>query len=194
MRSRWLLTLLGVGLWGAPAWAADLPQIPPPIACPDRLEDLTPLLLRDLPSYANRVTQRSFRASLGAEVNREAIEDRPGYVVLAGRPEFEPLSLGPGQYAPTEPSEGAVQQLFFTTLERQYIYNRPVNFQHYHWLFLARSDSGWWLVSLFSRIGDRSGAEPPTPPRDASQGAIGQAVRLWLRDCRAGAVRQSVDP
>jgi hypothetical protein len=41
---------------------------------------------------------------------------------------------------------------------------------------------------MFSRIGDALANQPPSPPQDTSQGVIAQAIRLWLRDCRAGAI------
>jgi hypothetical protein len=168
--------------------AATQPSpIRPPTTCPDHLEDLMTLLLRDLPSYANRVTARSFDAPIGVS-SRRLNEPRPGYVLLAGQPEFGPLTLGPGNYVSTQPIADQPSQIFFTTLERQYTANRSVNLQHYHWLFLTRSTSGWQLVALFSRIGDEPADQPPTPPQDRTQGAIAQAIRLWLQDCRSGAI------
>jgi len=158
-----------------------------PTSCPDRLEDLMTLLLRDLPSYANRVTARSFDAPIGVS-SRRINESRPGYVLLAGRPEFGPLTLGPGNYISTQPIADQPDQVFFTTLERQYAADRSVSLQHYHWLFLTRSTSGWRLVALFSRIGDEPADQPPTPPQDTTQGSIAQSIRLWLQDCRSGAI------
>jgi hypothetical protein len=144
------------------------------------LTDLTPLLLRDIPSYANRVVQRSR--------NRDPTGDRPGTIVLAGRPEFLPLTLEAGRYTPTQSQADQPEQVFFTTLERQYVQDRTVNLQHYHWVFFAKGESGWLLVAMFSRLGDTPPNQPPTPPQDTTQGAIAQAIRLWLRDCRSGAV------
>jgi hypothetical protein len=167
--------------------AAQPAHIRPLTTCPDNLEDLTTLLLRDLPSYANRVTARSFDAPIGVS-SRQINEPRPGYILLAGRPEFGPLTLGPGNYVPTQPIADQPSQVFFTTLERQYAANRSVSLQHYHWLFLTRSTSGWQLVALFSRIGDEPADQPPTPPQDMTQGSIAQATRLWLQDCRSGAI------
>ena len=50
-----------------------------------------------------------------------------------------------------------------------------------------------YLLSKFQQdqtifVGLRGQTRPPTPPRETSEGIIGQAVRLWLRDCRAGAI------
>lgn len=155
--------------------------IRPRTACPARLEDIVSLMLRDLPSYANRVSQRT------------ALSDNPAdsatYVLLAGRPEFEPLTQGPGEYLPAPESD--LPQVFFTTLERQYIHDRPVTLQVFHWLFLTQTRIGWRLVLMQSAIGQAPNPvnpEPPTPPQDSSQGVIAQAVRLWLRDCEAGSV------
>jgi hypothetical protein len=138
-------------------------------------------MLPDLPAYTNRVTQRSS----GLYRN----EDRPGYVLIAGRPEFEPLTLGPGVYQPADAvAEDTPLQVFFTTLERQYIDGSSQALQHYHWLFLVRPNETWRLAMMFSVIGDQPPNEPPSPLYNSSQGAIAQAVRLWLRDCEAGAV------
>jgi len=151
--------------------------------CPADVETLTSQLIRDLPSYANRVIQRVRR------LNRTV--DSFSYVLVAGKPEFAPLSLGPGQYssaasvADVEPPK----QVFITTLERQYLGGKAIESQHYHWLFLTQTPSGWRLALMFSRIGSSSPGRSPTPPRESSKGVIGQAVTLWLRDCRAGAIR-----
>jgi hypothetical protein len=151
--------------------------------CPADLETLTSWLLRDLPSYANRVMQRSRRLSRTV--------DSFSYVVVAGRPEFEPLSLGPGQYTPADPATEVEppQQVFFTTLERQYRSGKAINTQLYHWVFLTQTPDGWRLAMMFSRIGSSSAGRPPTPPRESSNGVVGQGVSTWLRDCRAGAIR-----
>jgi hypothetical protein len=163
-------------------------QIQPPTLlaksskCPADVETLTSLLLRDLPSYATRVLRRSRRPT-GTSGNLT-------YVVLAGRPEFEPLTLGPGQY--TSPALAAdlepPKQVFLTTLERQYRGNKASYLQLYHWLFLAKTTDGWRLAMMFSRIGSSSG-RILTPPEESSNGVVGQAVSIWLRDCRAGAIR-----
>lgn len=153
--------------------------------CPADVETLTSQLIRDLPSYANRVIQRARR------LNRTV--DSFSYVLVAGKPEFVPLSLGPGQYssaasvADVEPPK----QVFITTLERQYLRGKAIESQHYHWLFLTQTPGGWRLALMFSRIGSSSPGRSPTPPRESSKGVIGQAVTIWLRDCRAGAIRPS---
>jgi hypothetical protein len=165
----------------SPSWAiAKAPEfIRPPQTCPNDLETLVSLLLRDLPSYANRVTQRSFHL--------DQLSDRPGVVIIAGQPDYAPLTLGPGAYTPSD-STDEPRQVFFTTLERQYVSDTSISLQTYHWLFLTQSQDRWRLVLLFSSTGDYPAERPPSPPEDTSQGAIAQAIRLWLRDCAAGAV------
>ncbi|MCA1992813.1 MAG: hypothetical protein LDL41_12380 [Coleofasciculus sp. S288] len=154
-------------------------------SCPSDVKALTTLLLRDLPSYANRVIQRSRRL--------DRTVDTFSYVLVAGNPEFEPLTLGPGGYSNPASVANAEppQQVFLTTLERQYNRGKAIYTQHYHWLFLTQTSDGWRLALMFSRIGSSSGERPPTPPRESSDGTIGQAVKIWLRDCRAGAIRAS---
>ncbi|GAB4196628.1 MAG: hypothetical protein Fur006_44290 [Coleofasciculaceae cyanobacterium] len=113
------------------------------------------------------------------------------YVITAGRPEFEPLTLGPGQYTPPTATVDLEppKQVFFTTLERQYRGGKASSMQLYHWLFLSQTTEGWRVSMMFSRFGSSSGG-PPTPPQESSKGVVGQAVKLWLRDCRAGAIRR----
>jgi hypothetical protein len=166
-----------------PVSPSDDPLIPP--TCPEALESLIPILLDDLPSYANRVTQRSFNDNTRST-------DIPGTILIAGRPEYEALSLGPGEYVP-DPSVGDPYQIFFTTLERQYVNNESVSLQNSHWLFLTQTESGWRFSLMFTRIGIARSDQPPNPPYDSSEGAIAQAVRLWLRDCNAGALERMRD-
>lgn len=195
-----MVALLGAGLLfgGGPAVAQPAPpsspatSVPaesesaapgflrPRISCPQDLERLSELLVRDLPSYANRVMQRS--------LGQVQSGYRPTYVILASRPELEPLAISDQVYT-TDPAAGdKVQQVFFTTLERQYEGDRMGALLHYHWLFLAPAGAGWQPVFMFSTIGGTDPQQPVLPPRDSSDGSIGQAVRLWLRDCRAGAI------
>ncbi|MGH2415856.1 MAG: hypothetical protein ACRDEA_19635, partial [Microcystaceae cyanobacterium] len=149
-------------------------------SCPTDLKTLTPLLLNDLPSYANRVIQRSRK--------RDRSADLFSYVIVAGKPEFEPLNLSQLQYTHLLPDTS--EQLFFTTLERRYSNNRAIETQNYYWLFLTQTPSGWRLVTLVSRFGSPAQAQLFLPPQENSDGVIGQAVHLWLRDCRAGAIRK----
>ncbi|MGB5970458.1 MAG: hypothetical protein WBG70_19250 [Spirulinaceae cyanobacterium] len=153
-------------------------------SCPEDVEILTEKMLIDLPHYANRVIQRARR------LEREV--DLYSYVLLAGKPEFEPLELTPNQYSSVPPIEEQLEppeQIFFTTLERQYINNKVEKRQNYHWLFLSQTEEGWRMSMVFSRFGSNLEKRPPTPPRETSDSVIGQAVSLWLRDCRAGVIK-----
>ena len=155
----------------------------PDQTCSVEVETLTSLLLKDLPSYANRVIQRARRS--------DSTVDNFSYVIVAGKPEFEPLPLKSFQSTtvPNATDSEALQQIFLTTLERKYFKDKAVELQNYHWLFLTKSSDGWRLVMIFSRIGSVSEGKLPTPPRESTNGVIGQAVKTWLRDCRAGTIR-----
>ncbi|NES22000.1 MAG: hypothetical protein F6K41_24530 [Symploca sp. SIO3E6] len=154
-------------------------------ACPDDVETLASLMVEDLANYANRIIQRNRRLDEAADNSR--------YIILAGNPEFEPLSLGPGQYNPkvTLTEEEQPKQVFLTTLERQYIGVKALDAQSFHWLFLSQTTDGWRLAMMFTQIGSSSRESSPMPPQESSNWIIGQAVKLWLRDCRARAVRAS---
>ncbi|MBD6617489.1 hypothetical protein FNW02_17070 [Komarekiella sp. 'clone 1'] len=147
------------------------------------LEILTTHLLRDLPSYANRASQRARRLSRKSDVY--------SYMLVAGKPEFTPLPLNSEEYSTDAPKSAGsgVEQVFFTTLERQYINKKAVELQQFHWLLLTKAKSGWRLVMMFTQTGAYPKQQPPSPPRDSSNGAIAQGVKAWLRDCQAGSVR-----
>lgn len=147
--------------------------------CPADLKKLTTLLLEDLPAYSNRVIQRTQDRNQSAGIEN--------YIIAASEAEFEPLGLPRLQYSRIDHQDP--QQVFFTVSERQYINNQIVDIQSYHWLFLTQIDNGWSAVMMFSRFGDSAENPPPTPPRETTNGIIGQGVQLWLKDCRAGTVR-----
>ncbi len=149
------------------------------LSCPDDLKQLTSLLLKDLPNYSNRVIQRTQRENRKAGIRN--------FIITAGQAEFEPLELPRIQYNPIDDEDP--QQVFFTVLERQYKNNKITNIQTYHWLFLTQTDLGWQTVMMFSRFGNSKETKPPAPPRETTDGIIGQGVQLWLKDCRAGRVR-----
>ena len=190
----WVLSIIGLG-WGsghsnslAQTAIANQPFASSAIAikdqeapvCPADLQALVGLMMPDLPSYANRVSTRS----------RLANSPIGTYVLIAGRPDFRPLTLGPGEWQPTTEEADEVQQVFLTTLERQYTAGKPFRLQQYHWLFFTRRDRVWYLSMMFSRTRIESERNrPPTPPRDSSDGVLAQAIRLWLRDCYYGALR-----
>ena len=159
----------------------------PQTTCPEEVETLTALLLRDIPNYTNRVLQRTVAALPDNEVDGRA-PYRPSYVLIAGRPELEPLDLNDYTYTTSPDAGGPLTQIFFTTLSRQYSGLRDKQVQEYHWLFLTQADDGWRLALMFSAIDDVGSMRSPLPPRENSRGSVGQAVQLWLRDCRAGAI------
>ncbi len=144
-------------------------------SCPTDLEILTNQLLIDLPDYANRVIQRSRR------LDREI--DLYSTVIVAGKPEFEPLELPNFEYTPFSTEQP--EQVFFTTLERSYEKDRIVETQTYHWLFLTRTIQGWQTVMMYSQTGSNSNNSLLSPPWESSNSAIGQGVNLWLRDCNS---------
>ncbi|HHP7232978.1 MAG TPA: hypothetical protein ACFCUY_19250, partial [Xenococcaceae cyanobacterium] len=133
--------------------------------------ELSNKLLQDLPGYANRVIQRT--QDIHQDVGIET------YIIEAGKAEFKPLPLPQVEYSPDRSDSDAVQQIFFTTLERQYTQNRKLERETYHWLFLIPTTQGWRMMMLFSRFGDATKNAPPTPPQETSTGIIGQAVDLW---------------
>ncbi|MBE9070641.1 hypothetical protein IQ260_28785, partial [Leptolyngbya cf. ectocarpi LEGE 11479] len=108
------------------------------------------------------------------------------YVITASQPERTPLDVKDLVYTTSLENGEPLQQLFFTTLERQYSDLDATSLSHFHWLFLAPSDEGWEMVFMFSAIDAEN--EVMLPPRDSSQGSVGQAVQRWLTDCKAEAI------
>ena len=173
-----LLCWVGVGI-GNGAIAA-----PPRYTCPTEFEPLVSLMLRDLPSYSNRISQRLSR--------RDRVINLTSSMLLTSPPDFQPLPLGPGgTQSSSNPETSGLRQVFFTTLERQYTAGKPVQLQRYHWVFLTQTVSGWRLALLYSRTGPYKPNEPISPPEDSSQGGTAQAIRTWLRDCHIGRIRPS---
>ncbi|WP_242037981.1 hypothetical protein [Tolypothrix sp. FACHB-123] len=171
---------------GNPVFSQSLPvsKDKAGLACIDQqLDTLTTYLLRDLPSYTNRVTQRARRLSRKSEVY--------SYVLVAGRPEFTPLPLNPGINSVNndKSATSGVEQVFFTTLERQYIGSKALELQEFHWLLLTKTQSGWRLVMMFTQTGSSGKQELLSPPRDSSGSAIAQGINIWLRDCQAGSIK-----
>lgn len=147
---------------------------------PDSSENLPKLideLMLDLPNYANRVTQRSRRLKRKVDVF--------SYVLVAGKPDLSPLPLNPGINNNQEYDSADVKQVFFTTLERQYINKKTVELQEFHRLFLTKTNTGWEMVMMFTQTGTYPVKPPIAPARDSSNSAIAQGVKLWLRDCNS---------
>ncbi len=154
------------------AWADQSPRVQTE-TCPTTLKELVAELLPELPSYANRVRIRAGIAK--------------SYVMLAARPEFQPLPLSTIAALPQQSTDTSVQQVFFTTLIRSHERDRLTHVQEYHWLFLTQPHPGdWRVVSLYSILGPYPAGETiPLAPRNSSEGSIAQAVRDWLLTCRS---------
>ncbi len=156
--------------------------MPPPIAiqvrasCPTEIGPLANLLVRDLPSYANRAALKNRKRSDVPEMSQ---------VIIASQPTLEALDL-PGKSQKPDPR---LHQIFITTLERQTFQKKTSEFQQYHWLFLVQTRQGWKLSQSFTRISAYPLTNKVTPTRESSQSTIGQAIKTWLRDCQAGAIR-----
>lgn len=147
-------------------------------SCPADLKTLTNRLLQDLPNYSNRVLKRTQDSHQDIGIDN--------YIIVAGQPELEPLNLPQINYDLA--ASDRPEQIFFTTLERQYNNGKKIERETYHWLFVTPTDAGWYMFTIFSRFADSIEDTPPSPPRESSDGIIGQAIDLWLRDCRAGAL------
>ncbi|WP_353929253.1 hypothetical protein WJM97_13090 [Okeanomitos corallinicola TIOX110] len=145
------------------------------------LESLITQLMLNLPSYANRVTQRSRRLSRDVDIYP--------YILAAGKPELKELPLNPSIDVADQYESKGVDQVLFTTVERQYIDKKAVELQQFHWLFLTKTHMGWQVVMMFTQTGEYPVKLPIAPPRNSSDGAIAQAVKLWLRDCEAGSIK-----
>ncbi|MEM9163507.1 MAG: hypothetical protein AAGC54_10625 [Cyanobacteria bacterium P01_F01_bin.4] len=162
------------------------PPLRPETACPEDISQLTELLTRDLPSYTNRVLQRSL-GEVRTDFSTPALDQyRPAHVIIAGNTELAPLDITERVYTTSPTAGDSLAQIFFTTLEREYSGTREITLQHLHWAFLAPSETGWRLAFMFSTLDDPTQPDPILPPRESTLGSIGQAVKLWLRDCRTG--------
>ncbi|MGA7936245.1 MAG: hypothetical protein WCA35_22010 [Kovacikia sp.] len=152
--------------------------IRPRITCPTDVETLTQAMLKDLPSYMNRAYWRTIGRKTGGS----------SYAIVASQPDFIPLPTVSSEYP--NPPDPHLHQVFFTMLERQYLGRQMAELQNYHWLFLSQTPDGWEIALMFSHVGFYpASTQPLTPPQESSQSLTAQAIRLWLRDCQAGAVR-----
>ena len=147
------------------------------------LGTLTTQLMRDLPAYFNRATQRARRLDRSVQVY--------SYMLVAGKPDFQPLPLKSwtDEADKSVNEKNGVEQIFFTTLERQYVKGKAVQLQGFHWLFLTKTESGWRVAMMYSQTGGYPKQKPPTPPRESSDSAVAQGIKTWLRDCRAETLR-----
>lgn len=151
--------------------------------CSNNLEDLANSLVKDIPDYSNRVIQRNRTYS-------HPLQFFPFYVITAGNLDLKPLPLNQNQYQDLTKSnlDNNVEQIFFTTLEKQYsTNNRIIETQNFHWLMLTNTPQHWKLVMAFTILGypDNFSSQNfiSSPVIDSTEGIIGQAVTLWLRDC-----------
>lgn len=169
-----------------------MPTTTPPPTCPAQIEQIVPQMLKDLPSYANRVIQRQ-RPQRPPKPSPGASSQTPNptspnpaspstYIVITGTPEIAPFQPS----TPLQPNNEPLYQVFFTTLERQYTRNQITPLQQFHWLLLTPSPQGWQFVGLRSQLAPYpSQGRLLSPPRNSDQGAIAQGLQLWLRDCRS---------
>ena len=136
--------------------------------CSQPLATLIPPLLTDLPSYTNRVTQRAQMFDLEIPLDT--------YILIAGNADFDPLPLSQQQWQPTV--KDTTQQVFFTTLEREYTDQRAIERQNFYWAFFVQTQRGWQLALLYQQLGGESPQNPTAPRRDASTGGIAQGLSL----------------
>ena len=139
--------------------------------CPENSDDLEIImaaLILDLPGYVNREIQRDRQS------NEDYLERN---IVIAGRPEFEPLPIDDMPFFQED-----INQIFLTTLERQYRDSEVVELQKFHWLFLRKSQRQWELVNMFSIEESFLGNLPPQP-EDSSNGVFARGIRVWLKKC-----------
>ena len=167
-----------------------------PTSCPDDVATLTNVMMRDIPGYTNRVLQRTVAVLPHTEADALRAADsqlvrapyRPSHVLVAGNVNLTPLDLSDYAFTTDPDAGGPLTQVFFTTLSRQYSGLQTKEVQEYHWLFLTKATDGWRLAFMFSQIDGSQLENASTPPEESSRGSLGQAVQLWLRDCRASAI------
>ena len=150
-----------------------------PTTCPEKLDSLAHLLVRDLPSYANRIVQQRRKRT---DLVYSSIE-------IASIPELKPIDIVSREYPPQYP-QAAPSQVFVTTLENQYTGIRSVKLQQFHWLFIAKTRQGWRLANIYARTGGFPLANNLiSPPIESSKTIVGEAIRIWLNDCYLGRIK-----
>ena len=153
------------------------------VSCPKDLEPLIDKLLVDLPGYANRVSARFVKRSLGESrpLSNTTKSNDSVNVIVAGNPEFEPLPLSGLSESITIPENS--RQVFITTLARVYQNNQSLDYQEYHWLFFRQHSQNWQLIKMYS-FRKNTSPNKPNYPIESNEGFIAEAIRLWLRDCQ----------
>ncbi|WLT37112.1 hypothetical protein NON20_13945 [Synechocystis sp. B12] len=119
--------------------------------CQQPLTELMPPLLDALPSYTNRVMQRS---QIGGVPLRT-------YILIAGNADFDPLPLAQQQWQTEVPD--TTRQVFFTTLERSYTDQRAIASQNFYWAFFVQTEQGWQLALLYQQLGEVPGSAHFSP-------------------------------
>jgi hypothetical protein len=149
-----------------------------PNTCPAKLATLTDRLVRDLPSYANRLIQQ----------RRKRTDPVYSSMVTASMPDLRPIESFSREY-PARFPQTAPTQVFISTLERQYTGTKSAQLQQFHWLFIANTRLGWRLVNMYSQTGGSPGDNTPVaPPIESSKTIVGAAISGWLNDCYLGKV------
>jgi hypothetical protein len=128
-------------------------------------------LVQALPSYTNRVLQRSPEVGLG---------EKSGYVISATGLTQAPFVLNTELI-----DQNNLSSIYLVTRERRYRNQKVFNVKRYHWLFLRHTPHGWEVVKLFSQSGPYPGYKLFPEPMDTTKGAMAEAIRLWLRDCQS---------
>lgn len=150
-----------------------------PNTCPEQPDRLANLLVRDLPSYGNRIMQQ----------RRKRTDRLYSSIEIASVPELQPIDILSREYTPQFP-QSAPTQVFVTTLERQYTGLRSAQLQQFHWLFIAKTRLGWRLANIYTRTGGFPLANNLiTPPIESNNTIVGEAIRIWLNDCYLGRIR-----
>ena len=140
-------------------------------SCPensDNLEILVAALILDLPGYVNREIQRD------RQPNKDYLKRN---IIIAGRPEFKDLPI---DYTPF--IEEGINQIFLTTLERQYRDSQVVELQRFHWLFMRQNQRQWELINMFS-IEESLTENLPFQVEDSSNAVFAKGIRAWLKKC-----------
>jgi hypothetical protein len=149
-----------------------------PNTCPAKLASLTDVLVRDLPSYTNRIIQQ----------RRKRTDLVYSSMITASMPDLRSIESFSREY-PAQFPQNAPTQVFISTLERQYTGTKSAQLQQFHWLFLANTRFGWRLVNMYSQTGGSPGADTPVaPPIESSKTIVGEAISVWLNDCHLGKV------
>ncbi len=177
-----IVNWLGVIFNFSPVFASEIEEIKSnntSYQCNQDWESLVNSLTKNIADYGNRIIQ-------SARIYPNLENFLPTYIVTASIPDTQSLPLNNFANEDFNTLENQnIKQLFFTTLERQYSSdNRIIEAQNFHWLIFTFTPQGWQLVKAMTRFGypQSPGNFSVSPPRDTTNGIIGQAVNLWLRD------------